>query len=70
MTTIEKSAAVGEIVKAAPAVLVAVPASAGHNWNETVLIATLIYIVLQIGYLLFRWWRLLRQPRAHSERDE
>lgn len=68
--TIEKGAVISEIAKATPAVLVAVPSAAGHDWNEAVLIATLIYVVLQIGYLLFRWWRLLRQPGLHPERGE
>lgn len=67
MTTIEKGAAVSELAKSAPAVLVAVPSAAGVNWNETVLIATLIYVVLQIGYLLFRWWRVLSRPRSRHE---
>lgn len=68
--TIERGVAASEVVKAAPAVLVAVPSAAGHDWNEAVLIATLIYVVLQIGYLLFRWWRLLRRPSSHPELGE
>jgi hypothetical protein len=37
-----------------------------HDW---VLIVTLVYIVLQIAYLLFRWMRLASQPRKRIDTE-
>jgi hypothetical protein len=37
-----------------------------HDW---VLIVTLVYIILQIAYLLFRWLRLVSQPSKRIDTE-
>jgi hypothetical protein len=56
-----------EVAKAAPPVTVAGATVAGLPVNELILWATLIYIVLQIGFLLFRWQRLYFARDADEE---
>lgn len=53
--TPEKHDIAVESVKAAPAVAGAVAASL--TLNEWVAVATGIYIVVQIAYLIRKWWR-------------
>ena len=40
---------------------------AGVQVNDLILWATLIYIVLQIGFLLYRWQRLHFSRKADEE---
>lgn len=47
-----------EAVKAAPPVTIAGLTVAGVSLNDLVLLATLIYLVLQASFLLYKWWRL------------
>lgn len=58
-----------EALKAAPAVAVAGPALLGMNINDLLAVLTIFYVVLQIGYLLHRWWRMSRRPIGHSDED-
>lgn len=60
----QKSDIISEATKAAPPVTVAGATVAGVQVNDLILWATLIYIVLQIGFLLYRWRRL------HSSKNE
>lgn len=53
-----------EAVKAAPPITVAGATVAGVPVNDLILWATLLYLVLQIGFLVYRWWRL------HNGNDE
>lgn len=53
-----------ETLKAAPPVTVAGLSVAGVSISDLVLVATLIYIMLQASFLLYRWWRL------HTGRSE
>jgi hypothetical protein len=53
-----KSDLAAEAVKSAPPVTVAGLTVAGVSLNDLVLIATLGYIVLQAGFLLYRWVRV------------
>lgn len=53
-----KSDVVSEAVKAAPPVTVASASVMGVPVNSMILWATLIYLVLQIGFLLYRWHRM------------
>lgn len=57
MTTTKHEIA-SEAVKAAPPITVAGATVAGVAVNELILWATLLYLVLQIVFLLYRWWRL------------
>ena len=54
----QKADIASEAAKASPPVAVAGATVAGIQVNELILWATLIYIVLQIGFLLYRWQRL------------
>lgn len=56
-----------EAIKSAPAAAVATAGMAGVTLNDAVLIATLIYVVLQIGYLAFKW---IRCVRAGNHKDD
>jgi hypothetical protein len=48
-----------ESIKAAPPVAVAGATVAGVSLSDIVLVVTLIYLVLQIGFLLYKWARLI-----------
>jgi hypothetical protein len=54
----QKSDIAAEAVKAAPPITVAGATVAGVPVNELILWATLVYLVLQIAFLVYRWWRL------------
>ena len=59
----QRSEVVAETLRAAPPVAaVGAMSVGGLSLSDWVLVATLIYIVLQIAYLLFRWMRLASQP--------
>jgi hypothetical protein len=58
LTLEQKSDIVTEGMKAAPPVTVAGATIAGMQVNDMILWATLLYLVLQIGFLLYRWGRL------------
>lgn len=62
-----KSDVAAEAAKAAPPVTVAGATVAGVQVNDLILWATLVYIVLQIGFLLYRWQRLHFSRRAYEE---
>lgn len=59
-----------EAAKGAPAVAGAVAASL--TLNEWVAVTTGIYILVQIAYLLRKWWREEHEPerRKRGRRDE
>lgn len=57
-----------EAAKAAPpAVITTVAAVGGLSLNNIIGIATLTYIVLQAGYLLWKWRRDWRRERDHEK---
>ena len=58
LTLEQKSDIVTEVTIAAPPVTVAGATIAGMQVNDMILWATLLYLVLQIGFLLYRWGRL------------
>jgi hypothetical protein len=59
-----KSDVAAEAAKATPPITVAGATVAGVQVNDLILWATLIYLVLQIGFLLFRWQRLYFSRRS------
>lgn len=65
-----KSDVVSEAAKAAPPVTVAGATVAGVQVNEMILWATLTYIVLQIGFLLYRWHRMHTSPRQSRRAND
>lgn len=56
-----------EAAKASPPVAVAGATIAGMPINDLVLWATLVYLVLQIGFLLYRWGRMHFQRVPDAE---
>lgn len=58
LTVQQKADLVSETAKAAPPVTVAGATVAGVEVNELILWATLVYLVLQIAFLLYRWGRI------------
>jgi len=50
-----RSELTAEALRAAPPVTVAGATIAGVPLNDLILWATLLYLVLQIGFLLYRW---------------
>jgi hypothetical protein len=63
----QKSDIISETAKAAPPVTVAGATVAGMQVNDLILWATLIYIVLQIAFLLYRWHKLIVNRRQESD---
>ncbi len=47
-----------EAARAAPPISVATASLVGMTLHDWVLVATLVYVVLQAGFLMYRWWRL------------
>jgi hypothetical protein len=58
LTMQQKADIATEAAKASPPVAVAGATIAGVSVNDLVLWVTLIYLVLQIGFLLYRWGRM------------
>ena len=54
----QRSELTAEALRAAPPVTVAGATIAGVPLNDLILWATLMYLVLQIGFLLYRWWQM------------
>lgn len=67
LTMQQKADIAAETAKAAPPVTVAGASVAGLTINDMILWATLIYIVLQIGFLLYRWQRLHFSQQAGEQ---
>jgi hypothetical protein len=58
LTMQQKADIATEAAKASPPVAVAGATIAGMPINDLVLWVTLIYLVLQIGFLLYRWGKM------------
>lgn len=62
---------VTEAAKAAPPVAVTATAMAGGlSLNNVIGAATLIYIILQAGYLVWKWRRDIQVERRKRQEDE
>jgi hypothetical protein len=60
---------ISEAAKAAPPVTVTATAiAAGWSLNNVIGVATLIYIALQAGYLVWKWRRDVKQERRNAQR--
>jgi hypothetical protein len=55
--------------KATPAAVVAGLTFCGYSLNDVVLFATLVYVLLQIAFLLFKWWQMAT-GRTAEKADE
>jgi hypothetical protein len=58
-----------ESLRAVPAIAAAGFTVGGVTLQDWVLIVTLVYIILQIAYLLFRWLRLASQPSKRIDTE-
>lgn len=56
-----------EAAKAVPPAGVSAAALAGFSLNDIVMLATLAYIALQAGFLLWKWYRLATGKMARDE---
>jgi hypothetical protein len=64
LTLQQKADVATEAAKAAPPVTIVGATIAGMQVNDLILWATLVYLVLQIGFLLYRWGRMHFQGKA------
>jgi hypothetical protein len=53
-----KADIVQEAAKATPPAVVAGMTVAGYTLNDIVLLVTLVYVLLQIAFLIFKWWQV------------
>lgn len=63
----QKADIASEVAKATPPVTVAGATVAGVQIHDLILWATLVYLVLQIGFLLYRWQRLHYLRKADED---
>lgn len=66
----QKTELIDQAVKGSPAVGVVLLKLAGFSLNDWVLIATLLYVILQSGYLLHRWYRMTLRPNTRRHEEE
>lgn len=59
-----KADVVQETAKATPPAVVAGMTVAGYTLNDIVLLVTLFYVLLQISFLLYKWWRLSTEQKT------
>ena len=62
----QQTEVIDQAARAAPAAVVAGLTFAGYSLNDIVLFATLVYVLLQISFLLFKWWKIAT-GRARDE---
>ena len=65
----QRSELTAEALRAAPPVTVAGATIAGVPLNDLILWATLLYLVLRRGFLLYRWWKIHTQECAQDDKD-
>jgi hypothetical protein len=52
----QQTEVIDQAARSAPAALVAGLTFMGYSLNDLVLFATLVYVLLQISFLVFKWW--------------
>jgi hypothetical protein len=67
LTMQQKADLTAEAMKAAPPVTVAGATVAGIQVNDLILWATLVYVVLQIAFLLYRWHKMHTAKKGESD---
>lgn len=67
LTMQQKADLTSEAMKAAPPVTVAGATVAGIQVNDLILWATLVYVVLQIAFLLYRWHKMHTSEKGESD---
>jgi uncharacterized membrane protein len=68
MTPEQKSDVLVEAAKAAPPVVITTAVTVGGlTLNEWVAIATLLYIVLQSGWLVWKWFHAIKDKKNEAQ---
>lgn len=68
MTPEQKSDIVSEAIKAAPPIAITTAVTVGGlTLNEWVAIATLLYIVLQSGWLVWKWYHAIKDKNNEAQ---
>lgn len=68
MTPEQKSDIASEAIKAAPPIAITTAVTVGGlTLNEWVAIATLLYIVLQSGWLVWKWYHAIKDKNNETQ---
>ena len=67
--SLQRSEVVSEAIKSTPAVVVAAPAMFGMSVNDLLAVITIFYVLIQIGYLVHKWYRMSRRPIGRDEEE-
>ena len=68
MTPEQKSDIASEAIKAAPPIAITTAVTVGGlTLNEWVAIATLLYIVLQSGWLVWKWYHAIKDKKNEAQ---
>jgi uncharacterized membrane protein len=71
MTPEQKSDIASEAIKAAPPVAITTAVTVGGlTLNEWVAIATLLYIVLQSGWLVWKWYHAIKDKKNEAQSSD
>lgn len=71
MTPEQKSDIASEAIKAAPPVAITTAVTVGGlTLNEWVAIATLLYIVLQSGWLVWKWFHAIKDKKNEAQSSD
>jgi len=71
MTPEQKSDVIVEAAKAAPPVVITTAVTVGGlTLNEWVAIATLLYIVLQSGWLVWKWFHAIKDKKNKAQSSD
>ena len=71
MTPEQKSDLASEAIKAAPPVAITTAVTVGGlTLNEWVAIATLLYIVLQSGWLVWNWFHAIKDKKNEAQSSD
>jgi hypothetical protein len=66
----QKSEVAAQAVFATPvAVGLGAPKVLGFEWSEITYALGAVYIVVQIGFLLHRWWRMAHRPNTFKNEE-
>ena len=71
MTPEQKSDLASEAIKAAPPIAITTAVTVGGlTLNEWVAIATLLYIVLQSGWLVWKWYHAIKDKKNEAQSSD
>jgi len=71
VTPEQKSDLASEAIKAAPPIAITTAVTVGGlTLNEWVAIATLLYIVLQSGWLVWKWYHAIKDKKNEAQSSD